>query len=218
MNNAMVASNQGGKTCPDCRQSFPATNEFFHKRGGGKLNTYCKPCARSRALVHHAANRDRHLEQMAAYREEHREEMRLYFRQGRDKDKKRESDKRWRLANLQRDKDNKHRKYMENPGRRKEQLRQWALTHPEYIKERSRKRRLLRRGVPLDNEAQEYVKTIEKDPCSYCGGKHEAIDHITAVTRGGKSNWDNLTSTCTKCNQEKSNKPLLLFLANRRSG
>ncbi len=43
--------------------------------------------------------------------------------------------------------------------------------------------------------------------CMYCGSKeHLTIDHIIPSSRGGKNEWDNLTTACNKCNVKKGNR------------
>jgi hypothetical protein len=47
------------KRCSKCRETFPATNEYFHYRNKAKkyLMTFCKPCSRK----HKLENREREL-------------------------------------------------------------------------------------------------------------------------------------------------------------
>ncbi|MEU1134920.1 HNH endonuclease [Streptomyces sp. NPDC005900] len=69
-----------------------------------------------------------------------------------------------------------------------------------------------RQGGP---EAVSYARFIGNDPCVYCGGSSQAIDHINPVTRGGMGEWSNLAPICTSCNSSKSNKHVLQFLMYR---
>jgi len=40
--------------------------------------------------------------------------------------------------------------------------------------------------------------------CQYCGKVDElTLDHVVPKSRGGKSNWDNLTTACKRCNSRK---------------
>ena len=55
------------------------------------------------------------------------------------------------------------------------------------------------------------------DPCAYCGGPSDTIDHIEPKVRGGSDHWTNLTASCMSCNSRKGSMPLLLFLA-RKNG
>jgi hypothetical protein len=63
----------------------------------------------------------------------------------------------------------------------------------------------------------EYESILKKDPCSYCGGAMQAIDHIQPYSREGSSEWDNLTAACTSCNSRKGNWTLLEFMLKERT-
>ena len=51
------------------------------------------------------------------------------------------------------------------------------------------------------------------DPCAYCGGPADTLDHIVATVAGGQDTEDNLTGACRRCNSAKKDRPLLAFLA-----
>ncbi len=44
--------------------------------------------------------------------------------------------------------------------------------------------------------------------CQYCGRKFSrnqlTLDHVIPVVKGGKKNWNNIVTSCRKCNQRKS--------------
>lgn len=43
--------------------------------------------------------------------------------------------------------------------------------------------------------------------CQYCGSRKDlTIDHILPRSRGGKDEWLNVTTACTKCNVKKGNR------------
>ena len=46
--------------------------------------------------------------------------------------------------------------------------------------------------------------------CQYCGiavtEKTATLDHVVPVSKGGKSNWTNLSTACKKCNWSKGDK------------
>lgn len=50
------------------------------------------------------------------------------------------------------------------------------------------------------------------DPCVYCGGEVETLDHVQPLAHNGGNHWANLTGACRSCNQRKGATPLLLFL------
>ena len=40
--------------------------------------------------------------------------------------------------------------------------------------------------------------------CQYCGTPEDlTLDHVMPRSRGGKTNWDNLTTACRRCNSKK---------------
>ena len=39
-----------------------------------------------------------------------------------------------------------------------------------------------------------------------------SLDHITPKSQGGSDTRDNFLAVCRNCNEEKSNKPLILFM------
>lgn len=51
------------------------------------------------------------------------------------------------------------------------------------------------------------------DPCVYCHGKSENLDHIWPYSRGGTDGWPNRAPSCRACNSEKGNSSVLMFLA-----
>lgn len=43
--------------------------------------------------------------------------------------------------------------------------------------------------------------------CVYCGnGKNLTLDHVVPKSRGGTNEWNNLVTSCFKCNLKKGNK------------
>jgi len=43
--------------------------------------------------------------------------------------------------------------------------------------------------------------------CQYCGSSHPksqlTLDHVIPVVQGGKKQWENIVTSCRKCNQKK---------------
>jgi 5-methylcytosine-specific restriction endonuclease McrA len=62
---------------------------------------------------------------------------------------------------------------------------------------------------------------LQGDPCAYCGGVAEQLDHISPCVLGkqtGKYTWANLTAACTECNHAKGTRSLLGYLLLRSIG
>ena len=47
----------------------------------------------------------------------------------------------------------------------------------------------------------------DKNRCQYCGGRFSTsdlnLDHVVPLSRGGKSNWENVVCCCVRCNSRK---------------
>lgn len=75
-----------------------------------------------------------------------------------------------------------------------------------YIWRRNRYR-ALKHGVPYlpwSNELGEYILSIYKQSCNYCGAtEHIHIDHIVSISKGGSDTPDNWQPLCADCNFEK---------------
>lgn len=63
----------------------------------------------------------------------------------------------------------------------------------------------------IDTELH-YLYVLLADPCTYCGGVSDTIDHIVPVVRGGANDAENLTGACGYCNSRKATKSLLTHL------
>lgn len=74
--------------------------------------------------------------------------------------------------------------------------------HVRAIKNKRNRRRAVR----------EYADILLADPCSYCGGPAQQLDHITPLSREGSDTTDNLTAVCGGCNRSKHAKSLLIFM------
>jgi 5-methylcytosine-specific restriction endonuclease McrA len=47
----------------------------------------------------------------------------------------------------------------------------------------------------------------DRNRCQYCGGRFQTrdlnLDHVTPLSRGGKSSWENVVCCCISCNSKK---------------
>jgi 5-methylcytosine-specific restriction endonuclease McrA len=128
-------------------------------------------------------------------------------------ERKAESSKAWYEANKARAHELALQWNCRNPEGRRAIQRRWRKRNPEWVLVN---RRLSMRARRRRGEAVPYGVVLLRDPCSYCGTPAEQIDHIVPVSRGGSSDWDNLTAACGGCNQEKRDKPLLHYLGGLR--
>jgi 5-methylcytosine-specific restriction endonuclease McrA len=109
----------------------------------------------------------------------------------------------------------KHQRWLAKPGNRdktRAAADRYRKAHPEYVWRWNRANHNRRRGAELEEEAQAFSPVLLRDPCSYCDGTAESLDHIVPIADGGTSDVENLTGACVSCNGRKSDRPLLLFL------
>ena len=78
------------KTCNDCKQSLPATSEYFtsHPTTKDKLNIYCKKCNQKRSSLGYLKNKDKRNIQIKKWQSENKEKVKEIWRR---KDSKRRS-------------------------------------------------------------------------------------------------------------------------------
>ena len=67
-------------------------------------------------------------------------------------------------------------------------------------------------AMPALGDEVRYRKVLRRDPCAYCGGASEALDHIEPKSSGGEDEWTNRVGVCTRCNSYKGTLPVLLAL------
>ena len=65
-------------------------------------------------------------------------------------------------------------------------------------------------------DAEPWRDILRRDPCAYCGVvPGRTVDHIEAVSTGGRNNASNLTGACKRCNSHKGSLSLLVALHRR---
>lgn len=70
-----------------------------------------------------------------------------------------------------------------------------------------RRRRASKRVSRADSAvAWSYRLAIANDPCRYCGGAAEHIEHYYPTAKGGRDFWWNLTRACGPCNRSKGSR------------
>jgi hypothetical protein len=102
-----------------------------------------------------------------------------------------------------------------------ERTRRWLREHPEAAKshvraaKRRRRARAAGRTVEEVQDTEAYIRVLGADPCAYCGGPADTLDHIDALAAGGNHVWDKLTAACRVCNSAKHTASLLTLLLRR---
>lgn len=97
-----------------------------------------------------------------------------------------------------------------NPERSREQVRKWRAANPEKLREclraqQQRRRASCKTGVGEAPTAKQLAEIL-LDPCLYCGGPAEHVDHFIPLARGGTHTFGNLVAACAACNLSKGAK------------
>ena len=82
----------------------------------------------------------------------------------------------------------------------------FELPAPSVVKLTRYVRVPMRRGVPLTRRA---IFARDAGRCVYCDAPATSIDHVIPRSRGGRHAWDNVVSSCRRCNHVKADRPLI---------
>lgn len=172
--------------------------ELFVKDKTAKdgLHSRCKDC--------HALKQRQRNSHKYKNKEEYNSYMREYNKA--NSEKKRVRDKRYRE---------------ENSGKIAEYNRSYRKSNLERKRELNRNYKSIRRSMTT-GEGVDYstIKQMDNMICYLCGFRITEndlhFDHIEPLSKGGKHTEDNLACTHSKCNQEKSNKTLLVHLLTKK--
>jgi 5-methylcytosine-specific restriction endonuclease McrA len=82
----------------------------------------------------------------------------------------------------------------------------FELAAPAVVKLTRYVRVPVRRGVPLTRRA---IFARDAGRCVYCDAPATSIDHVIPRSRGGRHAWDNVVSSCRRCNHVKADRPLI---------
>jgi len=81
----------------------------------------------------------------------------------------------------------------------------WETKVPAVI---MMKRMMRKKTKPRFSKTNLYIRDLYT--CQYCFEKFErkylTLDHIIPISRGGKTNWENIVASCGPCNTKKSDK------------
>jgi hypothetical protein len=73
--------------------------------------------------------------------------------------------------------------------------------------------RYVRANTRKGSVAPVWREVLMREPCVYCGGKPDGLDHIKPESSGGGHGWQNRAPACVGCDQSKGALPLVMFLA-----
>lgn len=160
---------------------------------------------RDRANLQSSRRRQAHLEETRAvsrnYAAEHVAEAVERVRQWRIKNRKAHLESKSRYTKRLRERD---------PERLRVRFAKWFETRPGYS---SRRRALKKSGVVTATEWNE-TREVHDSRCAYCLRQFAKLEqeHVTALSRGGEHQIDNIVPACRPCNSRKGNRGILSML------
>jgi 5-methylcytosine-specific restriction endonuclease McrA len=92
------------------------------------------------------------------------------------------------------------------PEKYKAQRQAWEKADPARNAAKLSRRRTRKAGNGVFVILPKELRKLKTQPCIYCGGKAEHMDHITPISRGGRHSVGNLAPACAKCNLSKKDK------------
>lgn len=137
-----------------------------------------------------------------------------------------EYSKAWRAANPDKRRANKARYYETHKVAVNDAAKQWALSNPDRVQANRKRQRAenpdyftaawhrRRAGGSISKQGVRDVKQMCDGVCSYCFKPARTIDHVVPVARGGRSDFDNLTLACSRCNSSKNSRTPLEWVFN----
>lgn len=177
------------KFCNSCKQWYPATSEYFHRRSDAAcgLKSPCKECKSKQGAEYRARNYNHVQESRASYRERNRELLREKDReyQRANPEKSRLRSRRWRARNLERERERGRQYYRDNPkkslewkranpDKARETHRRWRQNNPQVAKVRAHRRRAREQKLPSQFTAADWTFALEhfNHKCAVCGRPH----------------------------------------------
>lgn len=217
------------KVCTKCKQSKPATVEYFYSRGN-RLISRCKLCWLAACKAWKLTNAEKVRVYQKAWAIANADKMRArskaWYLANIDKtkslrnawklansDKARASSKAWRLANPEKQRAATKAWSSANPDKRQSAAKAYRKANPEKIRATNATRRSLKRNASGSHTAADIKRLFVEQAgrCGYCSaslasGYH--VDHVVPLSRGGSNAPSNLCLACPRCNFSKGAKLL----------
>lgn len=193
-------------------------------------------------------NRNKELARSRAYRLRNREKLRAAWHEYAQVNKQQIDERRRARRHLKAEYDRSY--YTRNKHRKQDQAKQWRLANLDYDLRKKREwYRLHREAVAayhrlperrIENRKRAKLQKLQRRAattsritnvteqdlrhlmdsylglCVYCCKPANTFDHITPLSTGGDHCLSNLVPACRPCNASKSNRSLLIFLQGRK--
>lgn len=181
---------------------------------------------RKASLAWKAVNQQKNRDTERAYRAAHRDKYREHDRRWRraNPDKVRDSVRSYRAANLEKYQKEKSAYRAAHPEMMRKCRKAWKEANPDKVRAINKATCHRRRARQVKADGNHTAKDVsrirksQKDRCGYCREKLKGkghVDHILALSRGGRNSPDNLQLLCEPCNLSKSARDPIEFAQSR---
>lgn len=194
----MATSDSTTKTCTKCKQTYPATIEYWHKDKNRKdgLSPWCKDCNCANAKKWKRNNPERKRELNRQWQQANPEKYKL-------------SNQKWAEKNPEKIRAKSRRWYAAHTDICRKKSKQWRVANPSKVILQKHRRRALKQGVDSSSSFDEQAQLKRQHgKCYYCQTKltEYHIDHVVPLSRGGSDHPDNKVLACPSCNLHKYNR------------
>lgn len=198
------------KTCTKCNIEKPLS-EFHNAKNkkGGKMPA-CKQCRAEYGRKRYIENREAVLESCRAWAKANPNRRRERYAE--NPERERELMRKWqadnRDKNLKRMREYHKEYYAANREKVLECNREYRKNNPEKSAARVRNRRARKQASEGAHTSADILRllTLQRHKCAYCKAcvkKDYHVDHIIALSRGGRNDASNLQILCPTCNLRK---------------
>ena len=181
------------KKCKTCQEwkMFDGFNTFGLSKDG--LSYDCKSCVSVRNKQIWRANTPRYMRTKKRWEEQNKDRIRAREKQRRLDDPIKYSlqQKQYRIKNIE---------------KIREKERRYGQENREKVRLQAAKRRARKKNNKVFKVIDKDLRKLLNDPCIYCGGPAEHIEHKIPISRGGPHGIGNLAPSCANCNLTKHTK------------
>jgi 5-methylcytosine-specific restriction endonuclease McrA len=166
------------KACKSCQQTLSLDSFYKHNAKTDQLRPNCKRC---------------HNKSVDDYRKENKDARNEYLRN-------------WQRRNPEKTKRYREDFARKNPDSLKASFRKYVQNNPEIIRNKSARRRALKKNNGAFLITKKEVQKLYRQPCFYCNAESSHLDHVIPISRGGVHSVGNIVPACSACNLSKSDR------------
>lgn len=219
----------GMKRCPECKQNYPATHEYFHRSSKHKsgLAPRCKTCAVLVAKIHYANNAETRRARIKQWQADNTDKVAASRKRTAPKQNERRREKHAANPEPKRESDRRYGKQHRDKIRARQI--EWERENPHKKKAIGHRYRAKKRQLPYEWTDNDWIRCLEywHDTCAFCGRPqglfHKIVpEHWIPISdkRGNNPGTvsTNIIPAChgvDGCNNEKSNHDPVGFLTRK---